>query len=362
MTVISSQQSKRRAPRRMQDLATLPVFFRLSGRKAVIGGGSEAAAWKAELLAAAGAEVHVFAQDLDPVFAALIAESDRYVHHAHPLDDLSLTGASIAIIDAETDKEARAFRDTCRRTGVPVNVIDKPAFCDFQFGSIVNRSPAIVAISTDGASPILGQAIRRRIEALLPQTLSDWTALAQTVRGRISNTLKPGPQRRAFWERFVDRAFGSAPSECSIDDLLADAASIAGDLNHDLGRIALVGAGPGDPELLSLKAVRVLQAADVILFDDLVSEDVLELARREARRIYIGRLGGHDSARLQDIRTLMSSCVAGGGHVALLFGGERMSLAESKRDEMFTALGLPEANVVYQVPAPIQAPQTIAFS
>ncbi len=210
--------------------------------------------------------------------------------------------------------------------------------------------------------PILDMAIRRRIEALLPQSLSDWTALAQTVRGRISNTLKPGPQRRAFWERFVDRAFGSAPSECSIDDLLLDAASIAGDLNHDLGSVALVGAGPGDPELLSLKAVRVLQAADLILFDDLVSEDVLELARREARRIYVGRLGGHDSARLNDIRALTSSCVAGGGHVALLFGGERMSLAESKRDEIFTALGLPDADAVHEVPAPVQAPQTIAFS
>ncbi len=324
MTVVSSQQSERRAPRRMQDLATLPVFFRLSGRKAVVAGGSEAAAWKAELLAAAGAEVHVFAQHLDPVFAALIDEGDRYVHHAHPLDDLSLEDASIAIIDAETEEEARDFSETCRRAGVPVNVIDKPAFCDFQFGSIVNRSPAVIAISTDGAAPILGQAIRRRIETVLPHSLADWAALAGRIRGRITENLKPGPQRRAFWERFVDRAFGSAPSECSIDSLIDEAGSIAVGNAESRGRVTLVGAGPGDPELLTLKVVRALQAADVILFDDLVSDEVLELARREARRMLVGKRGGRESCRQEDINDLMVALAKSGKNVVRLKGGDPM--------------------------------------
>ena len=310
---------------RMGPLATLPVFYRLEGRKVLVAGGSEAAAWKAELLAAAGAEVHVHAETLDPVFLSLIeapAVSGTYLWRQRPWSEESFTGMQMAICDAETELEARAFYNTARAAGVAVNVIDKPNFCEFQFGSIVNRSPAIIAISTDGAAPILGQAIRRRIETLIPPSLAAWARLAQTIRAKVHHRLSPGPARRAFWEAFVDKAFGGAPEGNAAEALISHAGRVAG--TPAKGRGTLVGAGPGDAELLTLKAVRALQAADVILFDDLVSNDVLELARREARRMLVGKRGGRDSCAQDEINATMVALARAGKNVVRLKGGDPM--------------------------------------
>ena len=221
------QPQRNDAPARMEALAKLPVFWSLQGQRAIVAGGSDAAAWKAELLAACGAEVHVYAPELSETFAALVgdaqggaaiapsADGDRtdrpggYVHHPRDWDSAAFAGAALAIADCEDDADAQSFHEVARAAGVPVNVIDKPACCQFQFGSIVNRSPVDVAISTDGAAPILAQAIRRRIETLLPRSLKSWAELAQGLRERVNERLLPGPQRRAFWERFVDRAFAT---------------------------------------------------------------------------------------------------------------------------------------------------------
>ncbi|MBC7283155.1 MAG: uroporphyrinogen-III C-methyltransferase [Hoeflea sp.] len=309
----------------MGPLATLPVFYKLDGKKALIAGGWDAAAWKAELLAAAGAEVHVFAEELEPVFAGLIADGGAaYVWHKRPWASDSFEGMQIAICDAATDGEAQAFYCEARDAGVAVNVIDKPAFCEFQFGSIVNRSPAVIAISTDGAAPILGQAIRRRIETLIPPSVAAWAKLAQTIRTAVNERLKPGGERRAFWEGFVDRAFAAAPTATTARELFADTAALARAGARGTGRVTLVGAGPGDAELLTLKAVRALQAADVILFDDLVSGEVLELARREAKRMLVGKRGGRDSCRQEDINDTMVSLARAGRHVVRLKGSDPM--------------------------------------
>lgn len=362
------QPPRNDAPARMEALAKLPVFWSLHGKRVIVAGGTDAAAWKAELLAACGAEVHVYAAALSEAFGTLMGhackglpltpetksgdgtaqaadeaanrpqrESARrrssadnengaccYVHHPHAWDPAIFTGAALAIADCEDDTDAQDFFDTARAAGVPVNVIDKPAYCQFQFGSIVNRSPVVVAISTDGAAPILAQAIRRRIETLLPRSLKSWAELAQVLRERINARLSPGPQRRAFWERFVDRAFATvaAPDERVDGALLADAERIAA--SPSAGRVTLVGAGPGDAELLTLKAVRALQAADVILFDDLVSDDVLELARREAKRMLVGKRGGRESCRQEDINATMVKLAKAGKRVVRLKSGDPM--------------------------------------
>lgn len=291
MRIISRPPSEHR-PGAMAPLAVLPVFFNLQGRRAVVAGGTEAAAWKAELLAAAGAEVLTCGQ-------------------AWPADIFD--GAALAVADVATEAEARAFARAAKAAGVPVNVVDKPAFSDFQFGAIVNRSPVVVGISTDGAAPILAQAIRRRIETLLPPALSAWAGLAKKIRPLVAG-------RRAFWERFVDRAFGPAPTAADEDAVVAD----IGRNGQAGGRVTLVGAGPGDAELLTLKAVRALQAADVILFDDLVSDAVLELARREARRILVGKRAGRPSCRQDEISDLMVKLARQGRHVVRLKSGDPM--------------------------------------
>ena len=311
-------------PQRLSALATLPLFWTLKGRRVVIAGGGDAAAWKAELMAASGAEVHLYAPraELGEAFLDLFArgaahEEGRFVHHDGVWHANIFAGAAIAIADCEDDADARAFFEAARRAGVPVNVIDKPAFCEFQFGSIVNRSPVVVAISTDGAAPILAQAIRRRIETLLPPALKRWAAVAQAIREQVNMRLNPGAPRRAFWERFVDRAFQDTPEEGVEARLVGEMDRLA---THRpaTGRVTIVGAGPGDAEHLTLKAVRALQAADVILYDEWISNDVLELARREAKRMLVGPPA--DGSRDQNRDLLIALARQGKRVVRLHFG------------------------------------------
>ena len=322
MHIVSRQPSKSRHDR-VAPLAVLPVFFDLAGKRVVAIGGSEAATWKIELLAAAGAHVQVLApiaEWCDDLIA--LAETGAAAGTISLVDcqwsPSDLSGAALAVADIEDADEALVFVEAARDAAVPYNVIDRPEFCQFQFGSIVNRSPVVVGISTAGAAPILGQAVRRRIETLLPATLSAWARLAQHVRTSVMDRLEAGPQRRAFWERLVDKAFGdAAPAEMDGDiDAIAAAPAI--------GRVTLVGAGPGDADLLTIKAVRALQSADVILFDDLVSSDVLELARREAKRMLVGKRAARESCRQEDINDMMLTLARQGKHVVRLKSGDPM--------------------------------------
>ena len=338
-----------RAPR-IEALATLPVFFDLAGKRVAMAGGGAAAAWKAELLAAAGADVRLYAPDAEigeemrallkagPAAGSLTAEGRPW-----GLD--SFAGAALAVGDCATEGEARAFACAAQGAGVPVNVIDKPAFCSFRFGTIVNRSPAVIGISTDGAAPILGQAIRRRIETLLPQALASWAALAAKLRADVMERLAPGPLRRTFWERFAAEAFATRPpAEADEGDARAFVAALAASSGAG-GRVTLVGAGPGEAELLTLKAVRALQAADVILFDDLVSDEILELARREAKRMLVGKRAARESCRQEDINRMMVSFAKAGKHVVRLksgdvsvFGRAGEELAELRREGIPVAI------------------------
>jgi uroporphyrin-III C-methyltransferase/precorrin-2 dehydrogenase/sirohydrochlorin ferrochelatase len=313
----------------MAPLAKLPVFWGLDGKRALVAGGTDAAAWKAELLATCGCEVHVYAESLSDTFLNLIrqgskAENGHFVYHRQQWDRAAFKGAAMAIADCDGDAAASAFYHAACDAGVPVNVIDNPAYCQFQFGSIVNRSPVVVSISTDGAAPILAQSIRRRIETLLPPSLTSWAALARSIRNSVNARLNPGAPRRAFWEGFVDRAFAGDPADGIGTDLIAEIDRIGASGQPATGRVTLVGAGPGDAELLTLKAVRALQAADVILFDDLVSDEVLELARREAKRMLVGKRGGRTSCKQEDINATMLTLAKAGKRVVRLKSGDPM--------------------------------------
>lgn len=332
-------------PGRLGRLAKLPVFFDLRSKRVVLVGGSPGAAWKAELLAAAGAHVDVYAMEICAEMEALLARGaadGRLTLHRRNWTPEILSDAALAVADLEGEDEAEAFASAARRSGVPMNVVDKPGYCDFQFGSVVNRSPVVIGISTDGAAPILGQAIRRRIETLLHPSLSSWASLAKAMRERIMEQLPPGLSRRAFWERFADLAFQGRTPEAmgsSVDAVLRHVASRPVGC---VGRVTLVGAGPGDAELLTLKAVRALQAADVILFDDLVSEDVLELARREAKRLMVGKRGGRASCAQDDINDLMTRLALQGKHVVRLKSGDPMIFGRAGEEiEHLESAGVP---------------------
>ncbi len=332
-------------PPRMAPLAKLPIFLDLGGRRAVVVGCSAAAAWKAELLAAAGAEVELFAAE-EPHeqihrLAAGGVGPGRVVVRREPFAAVALGGAAIAVVDAADEDEAANLHAAAHAAGVPINVIDKPAFCDFQFGAIVNRSPVVVGISTDGAAPILGQAIRRRIEAILPQALSIWSAAARRVRDRVGERLDHPALRRAFWERFVDLAF-TASSGRDAEARLLGILDTEQPAAADHGQVILVGAGPGDAELLTLKAVRALQSADVILYDDLVSPEILELGRREAQRVSVGKRGGRASCRQDEINALLIRLALAGKRVVRLKSGDPMVFGRAGEEiDQLRAAGVP---------------------
>ena len=411
------------APARMAPLAVLPVFAKLSGRPVLVAGSGEGAAWKAELLAAAGANVLLVRDGADrphcgeahEIAARTITSNASTMgdtalpgtvrildrpwtvadlsgaapdatgaapdgagappdpHHPHPhasrprFPDLRRAERrpALALIDTDCHAEAASFAALARDCGVTVNAIDKPMHCDVQFGSIVNRSPLVVGISTDGAAPILGQAIRRRIEAMLPLSLVSWAAAMARARARVLSLLPERAARRVFFERFSDAAQRLPwPKERDATDPIFDLAhgiardGAAGSSAGPLGHVTLVGAGPGDAELLTLKAVRALQGADVVLFDALVSADVLELARREARRMLVGKRASRESCRQEDINALMLKLAHEGRRVVRLKSGDPMVFGRA--GEELDALRA--ANVPYDVVPGITTAQALAAS
>lgn len=326
MTERDGRAPLRTFPARMQPLARLPLFVDLTGRRVVVAGNSEAVAWKAELFAAAGGDVQVFAEAPDVELVAVVERGTppgRLTLFRRGWADADLAGSALAVLDSDEPEEIAAFQVAGHAAGALVNIVDKPDACDVLFGSIVNRSPVVIGISTDGAAPVMGQAIRRRIETLLPPAIAAWGALAGRIRDAVTSRLAPGAPRRNFWERFAERAFGPAPDEGEAARLVAEVEGAARSAEQP-GRVILVGAGPGEPELLTLKAVRALQSADVVLYDDLVSPDVLELARREARRVMVGKRGGRASCRQEDINELMVELARAGERVVRLKAGDPM--------------------------------------
>ncbi len=319
---------------RMGRLSRLPAFFALEGKRAVVAGGGQAATWKAELLSAAGAAVGVFAPEPGEDMRALAAAppGGTVIVHERAWRAADLAGAAIAVAECADDDDAAHFAAAARAAGVPVNVIDRPAFCDFAFGAIVNRSPLVIGISTDGAAPVFGQAIRAKIEALIPKGLARWADAARTWRPRVQALALSFRGRRNVWEKFAERAVAepnSPPTESDFAALLTlhEAAQA--------GSVILVGAGPGDPELLTLRAMRALQSADVILFDHLVSAEILDFARREAKKMLVGKTGHAPSCEQDDINMLMVSLAKAGRRVVRLKGGDPMIFGRA--DEEITA-------------------------
>ena len=330
---------------RMSPLARLPVFFALAGRRVVLAGGSEGASWKAELLSAAGAQVEVIASEFcDDLLALADTPPGGPIRlTAREWQETDLAGAALAIGAIEDDEEGARFAAAARAVGTPVNVVDKPAFCDFAFGAIVNRSPLVVGISTDGAAPVFGQAVRAKIEAVIPEGFKRWAQAAQAWRPAVTTLGLSYQGRRRFWERFTRAALetpDTEPADTLRDELLARAENERAGEGH--GSVALVGAGPGDPELLTLKAVRVLQSADVVLYDDLVAPAVLDVARREARKMLVGKTGYGPSCKQDDINKLMISLAKQGKRVVRLKGGDPMIFGRAGEEiAAARAAGLP---------------------
>jgi uroporphyrin-III C-methyltransferase / precorrin-2 dehydrogenase / sirohydrochlorin ferrochelatase len=269
-------------------LARLPIFVALERKRAVVAGGSAAAAWKTELLSAAGAHVDVYAPARSQELLDVSARAPRGPVRLHDRDLRAddLKDAALAVAACEDDLAAAEFAAMARAARVPLNVIDRPAFCDFSFGAIVNRSPLVVGISTDGASPVFAQMVRAKLEAIIPLGFARWAEAARRWRPRLQALGLTPFDRRSFWETFAREAAAHpdrAPTPKDLDAWLAQASA-----DEARGTLAFVGVPSDDPEMLTLRAVRALHSADVILFDSGVPVAVLDFARREARRLMIG--------------------------------------------------------------------------
>lgn len=282
----------RTGPEQLGALARLPLFFALEGKRTVIAGGSPAAAWKAELLSAAGARVDIYAADPGGELLQLAADcAGKIMVHGRTWTAADLPGAALAIGDCRDEDEAAGFAATARNAGVPVNVIDKPEHSDFTFGAIVNRSPLVVGISTCGAAPVFARAVRGRIEALLSRGFARWVLAAAAWRAAVGSAGLPFAGRRRFWELFAAHAMANAeaePGHRDFDRFLA-AARGGGDrtaMNHNPATV--IEFGSNDPGSLTLHAIRALHAADVIVFDERTPRQILDFARREAKKIRIG--------------------------------------------------------------------------
>ena len=346
-------------PARMGALARLPVFLSLDGKRAMVAGGSPAAAWKAELLSASGARVDVYAAEICDELRELAANSPRGAivinHYTWSPDDLE--NAAVAVGAFEDDEGAAEFASAARAAGVPVNVIDKPAFCDFSFGAIVNRSPLVIGISTDGAAPVFAQAIRAKLEALLPNGFAGWASAAARWRSAVKASGLSFSGRRKFWHLFAAQAVtdpNHEPAQTDFDNFIAEVKGLGTAVEN--GSVTLVGAGPGDPELLTLRAVRALQSADVILFDDLVSREVLDFARREARKMLVGKTGFEPSCKQEDINALMVGLARQGKRVVRLKGGDPLIFGRAAEE----IAACEEANIAVDVVPGITAAQGAA--
>lgn len=281
-------------PERLGALARLPLFFALEGKRAVVAGGNPAAAWKAELLSATGARVDVYAADPcgELVQLSLDHPLGNVTLHRRSWAPTDLADAALAIGDCRDEEEAAVFAAAARNAGVPVNVIDRPLHCDFSFGAIVNRSPLVIGISTDGAAPVFARAIRGRIEALLSRGLARWTVAAAAWRAAVRASGLSLAVRRQFWELFAAHAMANAGDEPSHDDFerfIREAEGATDGVHH--GSVTVIDVDCNDPDSLTLRAIRALQAADLIVFDEQIPHQILDFARREARKIRIGKTG-----------------------------------------------------------------------
>lgn len=320
----------------------LPVFMDVRNQPALVVGGGVVAARKIEWLLKAGSVVHVIAPAIGHQVNSLL-EAHAITWHQRPFQPTDAAGYRLIV--AATDIEAinEQVAHAAQSCNTPVNVVDNPGLSSFIVPAIVDRDPVILAISSAGRSPVLARAIRNRLESELPDRLGQLADFIGSQREAIKAALKGKPVRR-LWERFVDGygaeavLSGNETQACNyLKQLVEDELGTNG-----RGEVFLIGAGPGDPDLLTFKALRLLQRADVVLYDRLVSDGVLDKIRKDAERIYVGKARSNHSMRQKEINQLMIDLSLAGKTVARLKGGDPFIFGRGGEEiEGLAAAGIP---------------------
>lgn len=305
----------------MARLRFFPVSYDVAGRRLILVGGGEEALAKLRLLLRTEGRPEVFAAHVVPELAALIAAHDVVLHPREP-EPADLAGAALLFIaTGDAARDAR-LAESGRAAGLPVNVVDRLELCDFAIPAIVDRAPVSVAIATDGHAPVLAQRVRAAIEALLAPEFGRLGELARAVRESVCAALPTNPQRRRFWSSLFDGRGGELALAGDIDGARRHALSALSEAPPEEGVVWLIGAGPGAEDLLTLRAQRLLQRADVIVHDQLVPDAVIDMGRRDARRIGVGKAKGKHSVTQAAINDLLVKLAREGLHVARLKAGD----------------------------------------
>ncbi|WP_352337775.1 siroheme synthase CysG [Psychrobacter sp. 16-MNA-CIBAN-0192] len=326
---------------------TFPLFFKLENRKVLIVGGGDVALRKADLLRRAGACITILAPSICAELQALLTNDSSDNKHEliyKNYDKSYMTGSRVII--AATDDEAlnHQIHADATELNIPVNVVDTPHLCDFIFPAIVDRNPIVIGISSNGKAPVLARLLRARLETLIPQGYGKLAKLAGEFRHEVKAKIPTLTGRRQFWER----AFEGKVSELMFAGNEAQAAAqLQADLDHTaaqisknlepqeepkneaiqsqtqpVGEVYIVGAGPGDPELLTFKALRLMQQADIVFYDALVSPQVLDLCRRDADKVYVGKKRSNHAVAQLGINELLVNAAKEGRRVVRLKGGD----------------------------------------
>ena len=300
----------------------LPIFLDIRSARVLVVGGGEVAARKVGLLQNAQAHVVVVSPDLTPALEEMRA-TGAITHIARPFTVADVAGARIVIAATNHAATNKLVYQAATAARVPVNVVDHPALCTFIMPSVIDRSPVIIAVSSGGTSPVLARLLRARLESLVASTYGALATFMAKRRPEVRQRITSPRTRRRFWERVLQ---GPAAELLLAGQNAAAAQAFERELaqpeGEGVGLVSLVGAGPGDPDLLTLRALRLMQEADVIVYDRLVAPPILALCRRESQRIDVGKDAGHHRVPQEEINRLLVELAATGQRVVRLKGGD----------------------------------------
>ena len=301
-----------------------PIFMNLAGRDCLVAGGGRVAARKTTLLVRAKAKVEVVSPQLCDELATLVADG-VITHRARHFEDSDMDNKTLVI--AATDQQAvnQRISELAHKRHLPVNVVDQPGLCSFIMPSMIDRSPVQIAISTGGSAPVLARLLRTRLESYVPAAYGRLAKLMDSFRDKVKARFSDVEQRRRFWEELLDGDIAELmftgqdehAREC-LEHALASADSNA----PVVGEVYLIGAGPGDPDLLTFRALRLMQLADVVVYDRLVSTQILDMVRRDAERIYVGKERDNHTLTQENINHLLVRLAKEGKRVVRLKGGD----------------------------------------
>ena len=324
----------------------LPIFYDVKGKPVIIVGSGTLAARRADMARRAGAKILLFADKLSEEFIDL-EKDECFEHIRDTLEQKHFKGVALAYAATENDERDRQVHDLARAASVPVNVADSPDLCDFITPSILDRSPLVVGISTAGTSPILGRMIKARLETMIPAAYGQFSNFLGHYRHEVLSRIKDGALRRRFWERVMDGPVLDFVLSGHEDDASAEMehelSSFAdGDHKNAVGEVYLIGAGPGDPDLLTFRALRLMQRADIVLYDRLVGDGILNLVRRDAERVYVGKQAKDHSVPQEEISQWLVDYARQGKRVLRLKGGDSFIFGRGGEEiETLSAEGIP---------------------